>query len=288
VDRRDALVFLSRCAWTYSLAGADLSSGNSRHISGVWRAIVGFGDRNAAHELSLLCGYWNCRVPDRQGGLQRASGLVRGMDLDVLSDDCDSAVHSMGHLAVGSGAQYGSVADAAVGFQKIQRLGRMRGELGRCGLGESRAGCAIAPSGLDAIRSRQEMETGCIAADRFGGRDCAVDRPELFVFRELLPIRSNGLAEVYFGNCGFELHPLGPSMEYQRLGEAAFTKDLNRQAVEYVRTHPRDFLDNSIHGALLFWIYPVNLWPLSVGIEVAALAGLILVFRKSKTLASCC
>ena len=37
--------------------------------------------------------------------------------------------------------------------------------------------------------------------------------------------------------------------------------------------------------ALLFWIYPVNLWPLSVGIEVAALAGLILVFRKSKTLA---
>ena len=106
-----------------------------------------------------------------------------------------------------------------------------------------------------------------------------------FVFRELLPIRSNGLAEVYFGNCGFELHPLGPSMEYQHLGEAAFTKDLNRRAVEYVRMHPREFLDNSIHRALLFWIYPVSLWPLSVGIEVAALAGLILVFRKSKTLA---
>ena len=30
-----------------------------------------------------------------------------------------------------------------------------------------------------------------------------------FVFHEMLPIRSNGLAEVYFGNCGFELHPLG-------------------------------------------------------------------------------
>ena len=43
------------------------------------------------------------------------------------------------------------------------------------------------------------------------------------VFREIVPIRSNGLAEIYFANCGFETHPLGPSMEYQALGEAAFT-----------------------------------------------------------------
>jgi len=105
------------------------------------------------------------------------------------------------------------------------------------------------------------------------------------VFHEILPIRSNGLAEVYFANCGFELHPLGPSMEYQRLGEPAFTAQLNRRALEYVRTHPRDFLRDSVRRAWLFWIYPINLWPLSAGIDMAALVGLILVFKKSRALA---
>lgn len=74
-------------------------------------------------------------------------------------------------------------------------------------------------------------------------------------------------------------------MEYQRLGEVVFTKELDQRAGEYLQTHPREFLNDSIHRAWLFWIYPINLWPLSVGIEVGALVGLLLVSRKSRTLA---
>jgi hypothetical protein len=105
------------------------------------------------------------------------------------------------------------------------------------------------------------------------------------VFHEVMLIRSNGLAEVYFANGGFDIHPLGQSMEYQRLGEAAFTAQANRRAVEYIRTYPGTFLQDSIHRAMLFWIYPINFWPLSVGIDIAALVGLIVVFRKSSALA---
>jgi hypothetical protein len=104
------------------------------------------------------------------------------------------------------------------------------------------------------------------------------------VFHEIMPIRSNGLAEVYFANCGFSTHPLGPSMEYQKLGEAAFTAQTGHAAIEYVRSHPMTFVRDSFRRALLFWIYPANFWPLSVVIDLGALAGLIMVFRKSKQL----
>jgi hypothetical protein len=104
------------------------------------------------------------------------------------------------------------------------------------------------------------------------------------VFHEVLPIRSNGLAEVYFANCGFETHPLGQSMEYQRMGEAAFTAQASSRAVEYIRAYPMTFFRDSLHRAMLFWIHPINFWPLSVGIDLAALVGLIVLFRKSKAL----
>ena len=104
-------------------------------------------------------------------------------------------------------------------------------------------------------------------------------------FREVMPIRSNGLTEVYFANCGFGTHPLGPSMEYQNLGEAAFTAQASRRAGEYIRTHPVTFVDDSLWRAIRFWIYPVNFWPLSVVIDLGALAGLIVVFRKSREVA---
>lgn len=105
------------------------------------------------------------------------------------------------------------------------------------------------------------------------------------VFHEIMPIRSNGLAEVYFANCGFETHPLGPSMKYQTLGEAAFTARAGRSAVEYVRSHPATFIRDSIRRLPWFWIYPINFWPLSLAIDFGALAGLIVVFKKTKQLA---
>jgi len=101
-------------------------------------------------------------------------------------------------------------------------------------------------------------------------------------FHEIMPIRSNGLAEVYFANCGFGTHPLGPSMEYQNLGEAAFTARAGHAAIECVRSHPMTFFRDSLSRALWFWIYPVNFWPLSVAIDFAALTGLIMVFRRTR------
>ena len=105
------------------------------------------------------------------------------------------------------------------------------------------------------------------------------------VFDKFLLVRSNGLAEVYFANCGFQSHPLGRSMEYQRLGEAAFTEQANARAVECVGNHPTRFLRDSLHRAMLFWIYPINFWPITAGIDLAALVGLGELFRKSRTMA---
>ncbi|MGA9811793.1 MAG: glycosyltransferase family 39 protein, partial [Terriglobales bacterium] len=104
------------------------------------------------------------------------------------------------------------------------------------------------------------------------------------IFDEIMPVRSNGLAEIYFANAGFENHPLGPSMEYQNLGEAAFTAQMGHRAIEYVRTHPVKFIRDSLWRALLFWIYPVNFWFLSVLIDVGALVGLMVLFKKSSPL----
>jgi hypothetical protein len=69
------------------------------------------------------------------------------------------------------------------------------------------------------------------------------------------------------------------------MGEAAFTAQASSRAVEYIRTHPMTFFRDSLHRAMLFWIYPINFWPLSAGINLAALAGLIVLFRKSRALA---
>jgi hypothetical protein len=90
-------------------------------------------------------------------------------------------------------------------------------------------------------------------------------------FHKILPIRSNGLTEVYFANVGFETHPLGQSMQYQKLGEA----------VEYIRLHPWIFVSDSTRRAIWFWVYPLSFAPLSVAIDLCAIAGLIIVFRKS-------
>lgn len=100
-------------------------------------------------------------------------------------------------------------------------------------------------------------------------------------FHRILPIRSNGLTEVYFANVGFETHPLGKSMEYQKLGEAAFTAQAGRGAVEYIRSHPGTFVSDSTRRAIWFWVYPLSFLPLSVAIDLCAIAGLIIVFRTS-------
>ena len=101
------------------------------------------------------------------------------------------------------------------------------------------------------------------------------------VFHKIVPIRSNGLTEVYFANCGFGAHPLGPSMEYQTLGESEFTARVSSGAIAYIQTHPATFVGDSLRRAIWFWIYPIDFWPLSVAVDIGALGGLIIVFRRS-------
>jgi 4-amino-4-deoxy-L-arabinose transferase-like glycosyltransferase len=72
------------------------------------------------------------------------------------------------------------------------------------------------------------------------------------VFHKLMPIRSNGLTEVYFANRDFDTHPLGPSMEYQNLGEGEFTARASRGALEYIQSHPATFVGDSLRRAIWF------------------------------------
>lgn len=104
---------------------------------------------------------------------------------------------------------------------------------------------------------------------------------DFVVFHRLLPVRSNGLAEVYFGNLGFEMHPLGPSMEYQRLGETAFVSRYGSLALQYIAQHPGQFVRDSMHRAVDFWTQPSGFRPINLLIELAALAALVLLFLRS-------
>ncbi len=101
-------------------------------------------------------------------------------------------------------------------------------------------------------------------------------------FHKLLPIRSNGLTEVYFANYGFDTHPLGPSMQYQNQGEAAFTAETGRKALELMDRDPLAFLRTSGVRAFWFWIYPISFWQLSLVVDLAAIAGLLVLFRNSR------
>lgn len=102
------------------------------------------------------------------------------------------------------------------------------------------------------------------------------------VFHGVFPVRSNGLAEIYFANVDFSVHPLGASMEYQRLGEAAYIAKVQSLTVHYFKEHPGDFVSQSARRAVAFWTNPTGFLPLVLLIEVTALIGLGLLFRRSK------
>jgi hypothetical protein len=102
------------------------------------------------------------------------------------------------------------------------------------------------------------------------------------VFHKIAPIRSNGLTEVYFANCGFGTHPPGPSMEYQTLGESEFTARASRGAIDYIRTHPATFVGRFFApGNVVLDLPNRDFWPLSLAVNIGALGALIIVFRRS-------
>jgi hypothetical protein len=100
-------------------------------------------------------------------------------------------------------------------------------------------------------------------------------------FHRAIPIRSNLWAEVYFGNVSFALHPLGPTMEYQRMGEIAFVDRLKEGAIEHIRNHPWQFVRDTFVRAVLFWIAPLKWLPLTIPLALGTFCGLGLAMRNA-------
>lgn len=100
-------------------------------------------------------------------------------------------------------------------------------------------------------------------------------------FHRFIPIRSNGAAEIYFANVSYSEHPLGNSMEYQNLGEVEFTSVMQSKAIGYLKSHARLVLANSFMRAAQFWSSPDAFLPIVLSIHLAALLGLVFLFRFS-------
>jgi 4-amino-4-deoxy-L-arabinose transferase-like glycosyltransferase len=101
-----------------------------------------------------------------------------------------------------------------------------------------------------------------------------------FVFHKLIPVRDNFWAEVFFGNIGFQTHPLKSSMEYQRLGELQFIENSKQQVLLYIHDHFAEFVEQTLHRIGQFWILPEGLWGLSFFLSLAAFAGLCVMAKR--------
>jgi len=93
-------------------------------------------------------------------------------------------------------------------------------------------------------------------------------------FHRFVPVRSNLWPELFFANAGFDLHPHGDSMLYQREGEAAFSIDMRHRFIEYVDLHAGDFLRQTGRRIFEFWIEPTNFGPYAGLVSLFALVGL--------------
>jgi 4-amino-4-deoxy-L-arabinose transferase-like glycosyltransferase len=95
----------------------------------------------------------------------------------------------------------------------------------------------------------------------------------LLVFHKFIPVRSNFWAEMSYGNLGFKNHATGNSMEFQTLGEMRFVAVSRERVLTYVRSHPGEFLKQSLHRAGEFWILPEGMWKLSFWLSLLTLTG---------------
>jgi hypothetical protein len=105
---------------------------------------------------------------------------------------------------------------------------------------------------------------------------------DYIAFHHFIPIRSNGIAEMYFASVGYSEHPLADSMEYQSLGEEKFTSGIQTKMISYVSSHPAAVVQSFLKRAAGFWSYPVRFWPIVIVVHAAALVGLILLFVRKK------
>ena len=103
----------------------------------------------------------------------------------------------------------------------------------------------------------------------------------------IFPVRSNGWAEIYFGNVTFALHPsAGPSGLYQQVGETPFVAQLKQATVQYIRTHPGRFVWMSLQRAIRFWFVPLNFLPLTVILALGCWIGAALLRRSAPAMAA--
>jgi len=100
-----------------------------------------------------------------------------------------------------------------------------------------------------------------------------------FAFHKLVPVRDNFWAEVFFGNLGFQTHPLKTSMEYQKLGELQFIQVAKQQVLIYIQNHFAEFAGQTLHRIGQFWILPEGMWKLSFFLSMATLVGVYLMAK---------
>ena len=102
----------------------------------------------------------------------------------------------------------------------------------------------------------------------------------------IYPVRSNGWAEIYFGNVNFRLHPaVSPTGLFQHLGEARFVELLKGETIQYIRGHPGHFAWMSLERWIRFWLAPVSFLPLTLVAAFGCWAGVFLLLRKFGRLA---
>ena len=100
------------------------------------------------------------------------------------------------------------------------------------------------------------------------------------ILHAVFPVRSNGWAEIYFGNVTFALHPCAsPTGLYQKIGETQFVAQLKQETIQYITNHPGQFVWRSLGRAIRFWLVPFNFLPLTLILALCCWAGAVLLLR---------
>ena len=100
------------------------------------------------------------------------------------------------------------------------------------------------------------------------------------VMHAYFPVRSDGWAEIYFGNVTFDMHPCARSNGlYQQIGETRFVQQLKGDVIRYIRENPGDFLQKSVQRWGRFWIMPVSFFPLTLALALLCGGGAALLYR---------
>jgi hypothetical protein len=106
-------------------------------------------------------------------------------------------------------------------------------------------------------------------------------------FGQIVPVRSNFWPEVYFANVDFSLHPLGPSMLYQREGEGLFIVEMKQRALDFVRTNPGIFWRLTEKRVVAFWAQPQQFWPYPWILFLTTIGGVVEGARRGKRWIEC-